>query len=407
MARPPLPLGAHGEIHARETANGWFAECYYRGYDGRTRRVQRRGNTEARAKRILKAAIAGMVEAGHTSGSPGLKPHSRVREAAELWLKSITADRASTTIAAYRCRLNSLVLPTIGDLLLREVDAATLDALMYALRERGLAPYTLSTARCVLGGIFGYATKHRAIRFNPVRDMSSLDRTSHKAVRALTPAERAELLAGLDADPVAVHRDLPDLVRFMLATGMRLGEAIGVRWCDVDLERKLVRVTGNIVSVPGRGLVRRGGKTAAALRTIPLAQFVVTRLKARLAAYAPGEVEPRSPVFPNTLGAWQDPSWVTRVIREYRTAHDCPWLTSHIFRKTAATILKEQGWDALQIANFLGHTKVSLTQDVYLGRDDPDPAMGEALDRALGTEDDTEDGEDDPEDEGGIVVGVA
>jgi len=69
--------------------------------------------------------------------------------------------------------------------------------------------------------------------------------------------------------------------------------------------------------------------------------------------------------------------------------------------------LKEQGWDALQIANFLGHTKVSLTQDVYLGRDDPDPAMGEALDRALGIEDDTEDGEDDPEDDGGIVVGVA
>jgi len=60
-----------------------------------------------------------------------------------------------------------------------------------------------------------------------------------------------------------------------------------------------------------------------------------------------------------------------------------PWLTTHVFRKTAATILDERGHTPRQIADVLGHARVSLTQDVYMHRGAVDHAAGASLDTAL------------------------
>jgi integrase len=68
-------------------------------------------------------------------------------------------------------------------------------------------------------------------------------------------------------------------------------------------------------------------------------------------------------------------------------------VTSHVFRKTAATTLDRAGLTARQIADQLGHAKVSMTQDRYLGRRTVDGAAAAALDQAhrLASEDDTDD----------------
>jgi integrase len=59
------------------------------------------------------------------------------------------------------------------------------------------------------------------------------------------------------------------------------------------------------------------------------------------------------------------------------------WITSHAFRKTTATVLDDDGQTARQIADHLGHARVSMTQDTYLDRQSPNPAATEALQRAF------------------------
>ncbi len=66
--------------------------------------------------------------------------------------------------------------------------------------------------------------------------------------------------------------------------------------------------------------------------------------------------------------ALRDPSNTRRVLREIRGSEGFAWVTSHVFRKTAATILDEAGLTARLIANRLGHSRPSMTQDVYMGR---------------------------------------
>ena len=72
------------------------------------------------------------------------------------------------------------------------------------------------------------------------------------------------------------------------------------------------------------------------------------------------------PVFPDALGGWRDPANTRRNLRNARGEFD--WITSHAFRKTAASRLADAGVPTRQIADQLGHSRVSITQDSYMGR---------------------------------------
>src|SRR5690606_1360384 len=136
----------------------------------------------------------------------------------------------------YVQRYRSLVAPALGEVRLQEISVGVLDGFMRALAQRGSSTATRRNVRTVLSGALGIATRHGVYRSNPARDMSRIESTNRRSVRALTQEEVADLLAKLDADPKAVERDLPALVRFMIGTGVRIGEALALRWCDVDLD---------------------------------------------------------------------------------------------------------------------------------------------------------------------------
>lgn len=89
------------------------------------------------------------------------------------------------------------------------------------------------------------------------------------------------------------------------------------------------------------------------------------------------------PVFPGVLGGYRDPANVRRELREARGEDALAWITSHTFRKTAATILDEAALSARLVADQLGHARPSMTQDVYLGRRAVDSQAALALDAAL------------------------
>src|SRR6476619_1661509 len=74
------------------------------------------------------------------------------------------------------------------------------------------------------------------------------------------------------------------------------------------------------------------------------------------------------PLFPDVLGGFRDPANVRRELREARGEDTLPWITSHTFRKSAATILEEAALSARLVADQLGHSRPSMTQDYYLGR---------------------------------------
>jgi integrase len=250
---------------------------------------------------------------------------------------------------------------------------------MRSLKERTGASIA-KTCRSILSGLMGFAVRHGTIEHNPIRDIGRIRGTGRKVkARSLTISECVAWLALLEDDEVAVRRDLPDLTRWLLATGVRIGEAIAVTWDEIDLAALTVAIDYKIIRVKGRGLVRvPRPKSDAGHRTLPLPLFALRMLRRRRRRRADG------PLFPDARGGWRDPSNTSRDLREARGSEEFAWVTSHVFRKTCATILDESELSARQIADQLGHAKVSMTQDNYLGRRLTDRRTAEALDVAVG-----------------------
>jgi integrase len=150
--------------------------------------------------------------------------------------------------------------------------------------------------KAIVGGIMQQAVLHQAVAANPVRDLDRIESPKgHRKAppRGLTAEERRRLFAYVANDKTAVRADLPELIRFALGSGLRVGETCAVRWMDLDLDGipvvsatdmclvPVVAVRQNLYPVKGKGLVVHGGRTSMALRIVPLPQFVVTQLRAR------------------------------------------------------------------------------------------------------------------------------
>ncbi len=411
MARPPLDLGTHGKITVVPRGGRHVAGCRYRDYDGVTRQIERTGPSKTAANRNLQDALR---ELRGPTEEP-LRPESRLERAAALWLVKLDAQvadgtRRATTADTYRQRLNSVVLPQLGQLRLRECTVAVLDGFFARLAQRGMAADSRRTVRTVLSYVLAQAVKHEVLPANPVRELDRIEGRP-KAPRALTTEERRRFLHWIDGgctdkpctcpdadvcrqQRAAQRRDLPDLVRFMLGTGVRLGECLAVRWCDVDLDGvpvdgpdgmrlvPVVAITGNIVRIKGGGLRRHDGKTEKSLRIVPLPRFVASLLQAR--AHTGAE----DPVFAagrrSGEPGWKDPHNTSRWIREARTGAGMTWpVTSHTFRKTAATIWNDAGiLSDRQKADLTGHAKISTLKDVYVARGELHPQGAAVMDAA-------------------------
>jgi integrase len=226
---------------------------------------------------------------------------------------------------------------------------------------------TAKSIRAVLGGLCGYAVRHGAMAVNPVRSVGRLARGEQRQVLALTSEQRRELLGKLDELAARkqvdakgrslgargqVWQELPDVVRSMLATGVRLGELLALSGDDVDTVNRTISVDHHLIRVRGAGLVRvanRKGKAGGLLLRVP--EWSVPMLRRRKLASGGG------PLFGSWNGMWLDPSNVINRIREAFTECGYGWVTSHVFRKTVASVLDEADLPLSAIADQLGNTQ--------------------------------------------------
>lgn len=352
----------------------------YRDFDGVVRRVEASGKTPTAATQNLRRRLQNRTASGRHGE---LTAMTRFSSAADVWLArmdGMVADgrRSPGTVETYRRQLKNHVLPAMAEIRLGEATTPLVDKVVAKIKT-DVSAATAKSCRSVISGVLGLAVRHGAIMANPVRDIDRIESKPKKTPRALTPNERVALLKQLQEDDTARGRDLPDFVFFMLATGVRIGEALAVLWSEIDFAAGTVQITSTIIRVKGEGLLRKDTKSAAGQRTLALPVSAVAVLRRRFMTGARLD----QPVFPSVTGGFRDPANVRRELREARGEAALAWITSHTFRKTAATILDDAALSARLVADQLGHARPSMTQDVYLGRRAVDSQAAFALEAAL------------------------
>lgn len=372
MARPPLPLGTWGKIRRYQLgAKSWRATTNYRDYDGVTRRIERFGESGAKAERRLTESLR---DRARMSGQGEITADTMVREVCARWFDEVRRkDKAASTVDAYDDALRLHVLPAVGGLRVRELTVGVADRFLSSVRDK-TGPSAAKHAKTVLSGVMGLATRHEAIDHNPMREVSpiAVERTE---ARSLDLAEVQALRAGLRRDEKATDRDVPALVDFMLGTGMRIGEVLAVTWDALDLDSGTVEIRATVVRKKGTGLILQAKpKSQSGWRKLHLPTWLIILLQARDVVENEWNV-----VFPSQLGKLRDRSNTNADLRDALDPLGFGWVTSHNFRKTAATLLDDAGLTVREIADQLGHKRVSMTQDTYFGRKQASPRVAKLL----------------------------
>ena len=246
MGRPPLPVGTFGKIDFLVLGKDRVrARASLRDYDGHRRSVTRYGSSRAHAERRLRESLR-----DRGNGEDPASATSRLSDVVALWLAEVDdSDLAWGTKRLYRFTAESYVVPGVGALRLREVTVPAIDRLLATVSSSHGAAAAKST-RSVLSGILGLAVRHGLLPANPVREAAirRAPRTS-RGPRALAVEETRRLQARLAADAEAVRRDLPDLVDFLLGTGLRIGEACALGPSAVDLETATLSVDATVIRI--------------------------------------------------------------------------------------------------------------------------------------------------------------
>lgn len=372
MPRPPLPVGTAGKVGFLTLPNGRVrARVQVRDFDGVTRQATKYGRSKAAAERELKKALRDRTS---TAGEE-ITPDTRMRDAATLWRAEVdSADLADGTKEAYLRVLDARVLQALGGLQVREVTVPRVDAFLRSTRVNHGAT-AAKNAKTVTSLLLGLAVRHGALASNPVRDTGKIPAGRKARPKALTAEETVDLLKKIDAElgtdstvRESDELDLCEIVRFMLGTGLRVGETMGVRRSVVDLEAGVLEVNATAARLKGKGVVlQERTKTDAGWRVIALPHHIVELCQERTAMSWPHNEH--GLLFPTMLGAVRNPSNIQRGLKNLLTRlGEYKWVVSHTFRKTVATRLDEAGLSARAIADHLGHAKPSMTQDVYMGR---------------------------------------
>lgn len=375
MGRPPLPIGTYGRILTvrldRERYRAW---ANYRDFDGITRRVQRFGPTRLAAENRLKEALR---DRNRVALDGEITGDTRVRVVAEMWFRELDeSDRAMRTKITYRDAWRRSVEPAVGELRLSDLRVSTVDRVIREIRQRR-GSSSAHHAKVVLSGILGLAVRHDALDANPVRELTPA-RKSKPAREAMTLTEDGliRLQSFLAESDDAAKYDLRDLVDALSGLGCRIGELLALDWSRVDDTGGTLAFEGTVIRVPAVGLiVQPHTKSRASMRTItPPAWLMELLVKRHAGSHGPW-------VFPSTAGTLRDPDNTRKQLRQTVAGTEWAGLHPHAFRHLVATRLDAEGLSAREIADYLGHERVSMTQDVYMSRRVAGAAASSALDR--------------------------
>jgi integrase len=257
------------------------------------------------------------------------------------------------------------VRPALGDRRLCDLTPLDVQGLYAAMLARGLSARTVGDTHAVLRQALGQAVKWGMVPRN-VALLADLPRQERTEMRALTQEEAARFLA------VAQDGRWGVLFAFALATGMRPGEYLALRWEDVDLRAGTARVTRALVR--GKDGYRfEEPKTPRSRRTVPLPasttkELLLHRVQQAEARLRAGERwQDLGLVFADDDGQPLDAhNLVARHLKPALQAAGLPaTLRLYDLRHTCATLLLLAGPHPKVVAERLGHASITLTLDTY------------------------------------------
>jgi integrase len=337
------------------------------GPDGHRQRRRMKARTKAELLTKMRDAARQRDEGTLVTGRP-----QTTGEWLDFWVTTILPGTvAASTERQYRETVRDWINPHIGKVPLAKLGPEHVVSMMRALEAKGLSPSTVRTARTILRRGLTIAERYRKVSRNAAALTDAPRHAESKLDDALDADQAAAVLQTASGDR------LEALAVLVLAMGVRQGEALDLRWSDLDLDATTMRVIGT--------------KTTASVRTVALPAFVVDalrrhrvrQLEERLAAPMWGDPDL---VFTTTIGTRIHRRNALRWWHQLTIAAGVGRRRFHASRHTAATIMLNNGTPLEVVSATLGHAGLAITADVYAKvRPELQRTAADTMQRVLGT----------------------
>ena len=300
-----------------------------------------------------------------------------------------------STLGNYIYMYNSYVREGLG---LRKISSIKYSDIkkfyIYLVTEIGFKPNSVEVVHTVLHPVFTTAVRDCIIRTNPTDGvMAELKKSQHwnKTKRHALTVPQQEAFVNFVKNSRTYNCWLP-LFTFLLGTGCRIGEAIGIRWCDCDFDNNIISINHSIIYRPQlNGMCRATvstPKTEAGCRIIPMMPEVKNALiqerkrQSDTNLFNKDEIDGyKDFVFTNRFGSILLPTSVNRVIiriikdhnqqelevaeKENRSPVLIPHFSVHNLRHTFCTRFCENETNIKVIQEIMGHADITTTMDIY------------------------------------------
>lgn len=351
---------AHHEGSIYQRDDGRWVACLTLGYEGGKR------HRKTYYCKTQQAALEKLAVARHAiqEGLPLGDDRQTLVQFLYRWLHEDAKPRVRPkTYTSYEQLIRVHLAPDLGRIPVGKLSPQQVQAFLNRKLAAGLAPRTVQYLHALLRSALNRAVKWGLVPRN-VATLTDPPRVPRTEIEPFSPEQALRLLEAIRGDR------LEALYTVALAIGLRQGEALGLRWQDVNLDAGTLSVCVALQRVDGTlQLVEL--KTERSRRSLVLPEVAITALRLHYAR----QLEERLV----TADAWQDhglvfatmqgkPLIARNVFRSYQrllTRAGLPHKRFYDLRHTCATLLLAQGVDPRTIMETLGHSQISLTMNTY------------------------------------------
>ena len=286
--------------------------------------------------------------------------HITVGEWADVWLSTYKTNVEHNTVLRYKAIIDNQIKPTLGSRYLDDVTSAQLQVIINRLSQK----YSSSTVHkffVTLNQMYKAGMGQKLVHENPCMYVTLQREPSPE--REVIPPEIVLVLN----DFCLTHTD-GALILTLLYTGMRRGEILALQGKDIDWERNCFNINKSVEFLSNQPRLK-SPKTKSGYRSVP----ILSILKPYQAYFKSIELD--EPIFKNKHGTTHTLTSIRRLFEKFNSDYNnyvkdknpelCYTFTMHQFRHTYATMLYKSGVDVKAAQNFLGHSSISVTMDIY------------------------------------------
>ena len=354
---------ANGEGNIRKRKDGRWEGRFTAGHDPATgKQIIKNvlGKTQTEVKEKLKKAL---VEAGQVDFTKSGK-HT-VGAWMDEWFENVAKIKVRpSSHQTYKGYIDNHIKPNIGNIPLEKLTTMDLQKFYRKLltkgrverieskeQPQGLSAKTVRNINQVISSAMDLAVAQKIIPANPT-NACELPKVEHQEMQTI-PAE--QLQAFLDeARATGVY----EMYYIELATGLRRGELLGLKWQDIDWKNGIIKVRRQVARVDGQ-IVEAPLKTKNSYRAVTISQQAIEVLKEQK------RKTNDQYVFPSPNGGPISPDSVNNMLGRVLERAGIPKVRFHDRRHTFATIALQNGVDIKTVSGMLGHFSAGFTLDTY------------------------------------------